>query len=366
MRTRYLILLVLLSITIPLGIRRAGGGARQERVKIGVITVLTGENADYGAYTRNGLDLAMSERAGAPIDLIYEDSKANPQEAIRVFKELQARGIAAVIGPFTSTEVRAVGPEAQRAAVPLITSSATADDLSALGDQVFMMLPPNSKQGSDQATYARETLKAGRVAILFRDNPYGQTLREAFARRFKELGGQIPGELGFPDGTEDFRDRLRQLAETAPDAVFAPVHDADSGRILRQAREVGFPRVPFLGADGSMTATMLELAGSAAEGSIYSNVASVDASFDKRYQAKYGKAPSPYSASAFDTMMILADLVKGGAHTASAIHAGLIALHGYEGASGTTRFIKVDKSYWCLDKRYRQFIVKNGAFELVH
>lgn len=363
---RRLLMLTAIILTAATTVRCKTDNAKPSAspVKIGVITILTGENADYGSYTRNGVDLAIADRPGTAVEVLYADSKANPQEAVRVFKELQAKGVVAVVGPFTSTEVRAVGPQAQAAAVPLITSSATADDLSKLGDNIFMMLPPNRKQGSDQAAYVHDVLKANRVAVLYRENPYGQTLREAFVSRTKELGGEIAGEQSFPDNTEDFRDRLRVLAAAKPDAVFVPAHDADTGRILRQAVETGFPKVPFLGADGSMTASMLELAGSAAEGSIYSNVASTDASFDKRYAAKFGKPPSPYSASAFDTMNVLLDAVGAGARTSSEIRSYLVGIQGYMGASGKTRFTRVDNAYWCLDKTYRQFVVKSGDFVL--
>src|SRR5262249_27064212 len=105
-----------------------------QRVKIGVITILSGEASAYGTHTRQGLDLALAEMGAPPFELVYKDSKADPAEAVRVFKELQREGVSVVIGPFTSTECRQVGPEAVRARITLITSSATADQLSDIGE----------------------------------------------------------------------------------------------------------------------------------------------------------------------------------------------------------------------------------------
>jgi branched-chain amino acid transport system substrate-binding protein len=361
------ILVIIAAIAVAFGCRQSADRPRDaatQGVQIGVITVLSGEAAAYGTYTRNGLELALQEIGVAPVRLVYKDSKADPQEAIRVFRELQAAGVPVVIGPFTSTEARQVGPEAQRTGTVMITTSATADDLSSVGDRVFMMLPPNSKQGVDQARFAAQRLQAKRAAILYRQNPYGQTLKTSFADTFRSLGGEIVAEESFPDGSEEFRDRLRVLARTTPDVVFVPAHDADTGRILRQAREIKFPPTKFLGGDGSMTPTMIQLAGAAAEGSIYSNVASTDDRFAEAYRAKFQSDASPYAASAYDTLKVLADLASKGARSSDDFQRGLTSVN-MNGATGPTKFTKRENSFWCLDKEYRQFEVASGDFRLL-
>lgn len=338
----------------------------RKNLKVGVLTILTGESASYGKYTKQGIDLAVGEVKSASIDLVYKDTKADPLEAVRVLKELAGEGVPVAIGPFTSTEVRAVAAEAERSKVLLVTSSATADDLSKLGSHVFMMLPPNSKQGSDQALYAHNKLSAKRAAILFRENPYGQTLRKAFFDTFTQAGGTIVADVGFPDGEESFRNRLKQIKEKNPEVVFIPAHDGDTGRILRQAREVNFSAtVRFLGADGSMSATTLKLAGDAAEGAVFSNVASVSGTFDAAYKTAYSEEPNPYAASAYDTLRIIAKLAADGARTSDDFQQRLISLTPFDGATGITKFTQQDKSYWALDKSYRQFEVKNGQFVLI-
>jgi branched-chain amino acid transport system substrate-binding protein len=337
----------------------------QPRVPIGVITIETGESADYGTYTKNGLELALSELGEVPIRLIYKDSKENPQEAVRVFKELQADGVPLVIGPFTSTEARLVGSEAQRVHIVMMTTSATADDLGSIGDYVFMMLPPNQRQGSDQARFAINRLNARRAAILYRLNAYGQSLRKGFAETFKSLGGEILREEAFPDNAEDFRDHLRVLARFKPQVLFIAAHDGDTGRILRQAREVRFPTSKFLGGDGSMTPAMLQLAGEAASASIFSNIASLDPAFNRAYQERFGAEPSGYSATAYDALKIVAGLVKSGATTGARLQQALAAMQGYRGASGVTKFTQRDKSYWCLEKEYRQYEVRSGKYQLL-
>lgn len=339
---------------------------KSSTMRIGVITTLTGEAGAYGKYTRQGLELGVADLSPAPVELVYKDSKGDPMEAVRVFKELQREGVPVVIGPFTSTEVRVVGAEAERAGVTLITTSATADDLSTLGPHVFMMLPPNSQQGSDQAKYALSRFSAKTAAILYRQNPYGETLRAGFSKTFEQAGGKITADMGFPDGEEDFRDRLRRIMATTPDVVFIPVHDADTGRILRQAKEINLPAaVRFLGADGCMSDTALKLAGQAGEGAVFSNVASISKAFDDKYRSAHSEEPSPYAASAYDTVRIVAQLATKGAKTSDDFQRGLVEMTGFDGATGTTKFSKKEKSYWALSKPYHQFEIKAGKFVLV-
>lgn len=337
------------------------------KLQVGVLTSLSGEGASYGEYTRNGIELARGEVEGDDFELVYKDTKLDPEEAVRVFRELANAGVSIVIGPFSSSEVRVVGPKAQEAGVVLLSTSATADDLSSIGDHIFMMLPPNSQQGSDQATFAFSRLGARRASILYRENPYGQTLRTAFKRKFEELGGAIVTDLSFPDGHQEFGSRLDEIRAAGPQVVFLPCHDDDTGRILRQAAGRGFDAgIRFLGGDGSMSDTMLQLGGDAAEGSIYSNVASVLDSFDATYERAHGRKPSPYAAAAYDAYKIVAQLAAGGATTAKDFRNGLAGLSGFTGATGRTAFTQVDGgSYWALSKSYSQFEVRGGAFQVL-
>lgn len=350
--------------TTALGAQTNGQGPKGPTT-IGVITIETGGSADYGTYTKNGLELARTEMRDGGIRLVTKDSKENPQEAVRVFKELQAEGAPLVIGPFTSTEARLVGAEAQRVGMVMITTSATADELGTIGDHVFMMLPPNNRQGSDQAAFARDKLSATRAAILYRQNAYGLSLRAGFVKTFKAKGGQVTREEAFPDNAEEFRDHLRVLAAGRPDVLFIAAHDKDTGRILRQAKEIRFPATKFLGGDGSMSPAMIELAGDTAEGSIFSNVASLDPNFNRLYRERFGTDPSGYSATAYDALKIVGELVQKGITTSQGLQKALIGLQGHAGASGLTKFTRQGKSYWCLDKQYRQYEVKGGKFELI-
>jgi len=128
--------------------------------KIGVLTPLTGGEANYGRSTKRGIDLAIDEinaRQGAgriQFRAIYEDDQMNPTVATSAIQKLiSADKVPVILGPFGSTVVLAVAPIAERYKTVLISASATADAIADAGDYIFRVVPPNRRQAQDVANF---------------------------------------------------------------------------------------------------------------------------------------------------------------------------------------------------------------------
>ncbi|HXQ37479.1 MAG TPA: ABC transporter substrate-binding protein, partial [Anaerolineales bacterium] len=78
-------------------------GARTDTYRIGAIVFLTGPQAPLGEEVRNALTIATEEinaNGGVNtkrVELVYEDSKDSPREAITAFYRLEAERIPVVI-----------------------------------------------------------------------------------------------------------------------------------------------------------------------------------------------------------------------------------------------------------------------------
>src|SRR5262245_30603528 len=115
--------------------------------KIGALIHLTGEWPAQGAAFREGIELAADEinKAGGirgrPIELVVEDTQYKSVVAHTIGKKMLSvdHVSAAIIG--TISEVMAVGPEFERAKVPLFVLWDSAPELEALGDYVFAIGP---------------------------------------------------------------------------------------------------------------------------------------------------------------------------------------------------------------------------------
>jgi branched-chain amino acid transport system substrate-binding protein len=252
----------------------------------------------------------------------------------------------------------ALAPIAENNHVVLISSSSTADSIKDAGEYVFRNVPTNKKQGTDQAQFAYDKLGARTAAILYINNDYGTTLRDSFKEKFLKLGGTITSEDAFNEKNTDFRTLLQKAASKKPDVLFVPSHDQETGLLLKQKKELGI-NIPVLGGDGSMTNTLLKVAQDAAEGSIYSSFG-WNKEFETKFESKYGTDADPYAATAYDAIYIIAEAIRKGGYTGTGIQKAMLQIKDFPGVSGMTTFDQFGE----VNKPYRQFIVRNGKFEL--
>src|SRR5205823_14052810 len=125
------------------------------------------------------------------------DDSARPEVAIRVEQEVvDDPAVVAVIGHLTSGTSLAAGRvygEARRPVV-MISPSASSPDLSGVNPFVFRICPTDLSLGAQLARFARQTLAASRVGVIYVDDDYGRGLRQSFAAEFRRLGGTVVEE----------------------------------------------------------------------------------------------------------------------------------------------------------------------------
>lgn len=362
-------------LLLLLVLRQEGVRPRAEATvyQIGVLTPLTGGEANYGRSTKRGVDLAIEDinarlsNQKVALRAIYEDDQMNATVGTSAIQKLiTADRVPAIIGPFGSSVVLAVAPIAERNKTVLLSASATADAIADAGDYIFRVVPPNRRQAQDVANFVWQMLKARRVSVLYLNNDYGVSLREAFEPVFKALGGEILSVESFESGATDFRTQLTRLKKVAPEVVFFPDHYKETALILKQARELGLQTL-FIGGDGAVTDDMLKLAGAAAEGTYFANMAMDFGSPEPRVHAfvsafriKYNEGPDVYAAYAYDAMQIIARAVVEGGYSADAIKTYLYKMAPYDGLTGPIKF----DSHGEVDKPFAINVVHDGRFQL--
>jgi branched-chain amino acid transport system substrate-binding protein len=354
--------------------RNAPEEGKGTTLKIGVLTPLTGGEANYGRSTKRGVDLAVDEAnaglAGKRITIrvIYEDDQMDAKVGTSAIQKLiTVDKVPVIIGPFGSSVLLAVAPIAERNKTVIISASATADAIADAGDYVFRVVPPNRRQAKDIAEFAWNKLKTKRASILYLNNDYGVSLRQAFEPIFKALGGEVVSVDSFESGATDFRTQLTRIKSVTPDAVFFPDHYKETALILKQARELGVHTV-FIGGDGACTVDLIKLAGPAAEGAYFANMAMDFGSAEPRvkgfvaaFHKKYGEELDVYAAYAYDAAQIVVHAVTRGGNTADAVKSYLYQMPAYDGITGSTKFDARGE----VDKPFGIQIVKDGRFQSV-
>jgi branched-chain amino acid transport system substrate-binding protein len=320
-------------------------------VLLGEVGALTGAEASFGLFTRDGIALAVEEVnadggiAGRPVQVRVYDSQSRPEEAAAAAQRLVSGDhVVAVLGEAASSNSLAMAPIAQAAQVPMISPSSTNPRVTQVGDFIFRACFLDDAQGAAMARYARATASFERVALFTEvSSAYSRGLSEVFAARFSALGGQVVDRQSYSRGDTDFRAQLTALKRTAPQAVYLPGYYEDAAAIAEQARELGL-KVVWLGADGWSAQKLLELSNGALEGAVFTDSYAADdpspasSAFITRFTARFGKPPNGNAALGYDAAWLVLDALRRNPGARGAALRDLIAGARLEGATGLVTF----------------------------
>jgi len=326
-----------------------------ETIKIGEYASLTGKEAGFGQTSHQGVVLAVEEInaaggvLGRKLELVYEDNQSKPGESATVVKKLISRDkVVALIGEVASGRTLEAAPIAQAAKIPMIAPAATNPKVTLVGNYIFRVCFIDPFQGTVMAKFAKEDLKAKRVAILSSvSNAYSLGLAKYFKETFVPAGGVIVTEKNFSEGDKDFRAQLTAVKAANVDAVFVPSYFTEAALIVRQARDLGLT-VPFFGGDGWEDEQLLSIGGASLDGCYYSthfsaeNTEAAVGKFVTNYKSRWnGEVPGAFSALGYDAVYVLADAIKrAGTTDGPKLRDALAATKDFPGASGVTTLDK--------------------------
>src|SRR6185437_14349650 len=121
----------------------------QETIKIGVTQPLTGAFAASGNYVSQGTKIAEEEinKAGGvlgkKIQLITEDNKSNPTEAVTTVEKLIGQDkVPLLIGAWSSTLTLAVMPKLEEYKVPMIVETSSSGKITTSGNPYIFRISP--------------------------------------------------------------------------------------------------------------------------------------------------------------------------------------------------------------------------------
>ena len=308
-----------------------------------------------GVSMQHAAELAVQEInarggiRGRRLALRMLDDSAKPDVAIRIAQELiDDPTVVAVVGHLTSTASLAAGRvygEARRPLV-MISPSASSPDLSGVNPYIFRACPTDLSHGAQLARYARKTLNARRVGVIYLDDDYGRGLRLSFAAEFKRLGGQIVEEdpmLSATPSLEPYLSRLRQGCGV--DARMLATYRGGAELALREMRGIGV-RWTTLGGDAL---SGIETNGPLAEGVRMSVAYLVDQPGDRNAQfvAAYARAyaherPDHRGATTYDIIQLLAAVLRDAGPDRDAVRDRLARvgtdLPAFDGVTGKIAF----------------------------
>ena len=323
--------------------------ANADVIKIGVFEPLTGANGAGGNDELEGIKLANKlypTILGKKVELVVVDNKSDKVEAANAAMVLaQKEKVNAVLGSWGSSLSMAGGPIFAEAKIPAVAVSATNPNVTKGNEHYFRVCFLDPFQGTVGATYAFNTLKAKKVAIIREvSNDYSVGLAKFFVDQFTKLTGDAQAVVATADyntGDQDFTAQLTNIKKANPDVIFAPANYTESALIIKQARQLGM-KTPFVGGDTWDMDAFLKVGGEAVEGAVFSTFFANDVpinktseAFLKAYRDEYKKEPPATAALGFDAYRVVLDAItRANSAEPQKIRDALAQTKGFEGAAG--------------------------------
>ncbi len=357
----------------------AGCGSKEsgDTIKVGANFELTGNVANYGNATIEGLQLAIDEANeagginGKKIELVSVDDKSEAAESINAATKLISDDdVKVIVGPATTGLVLAETQTATDAKVPIIAPCATSPEATVENGKVkpyvFRSCFIDPQQGEVMATFAAKDLKA-KTAVIYVDNSsdYSKNLAKVFKEKFEAAGGKVVMEEAFLQKDQDFKATLTKLKTANADVMFVPAYYEEVGKIVKQAREMGINSA-ILGTDGWDDTKVVDIAGADALNNTFfsTHYSEKDAEvqgFIEAYKKKFNRAPNVFAALGYDAGKMLVDALKrAGSGDTEKIREALEATKNLKVGTGT---ISMDKNHNPI-KTAVILEMKNGEKEL--
>ncbi|MFR2837513.1 MAG: ABC transporter substrate-binding protein [Zhenhengia sp.] len=325
MKTRKLLAIALVAMMGTLsfvGCQKAD--ASSDTIKIGGSFDLTGEAAQYGIATSNGVKLAIDEYnanggvLGKQIEFILEDNKASQVDATNAFKKLVDNNkVIGFIGSDISSTTETIANLAAEKNIPMITPTGTKLGITTIGPNIFRACYVDPAQGELLAKFATEDLKAQTAAVMINsEQDYSTGIAEAFEAAFTAAGGTVVEKVNYGKNDVDFKPILANIKNANADVVVIPDYYETIATITTQAREIGITST-FIGGDGWDGVTEKTVNNpEVVEGSYFVNHYTVEddavivQDFISNYKATYDAEPNAFAALGYDAAKILIEAIK--------------------------------------------------------
>ncbi|MDQ2652561.1 MAG: ABC transporter substrate-binding protein, partial [Chloroflexota bacterium] len=189
---------------------------------------------------------------GHPVELLVFDDQNTPDLAKQIAQEIVADGRAMlVIGHSTSTASAAASPIYEAAGISAITSTSTADNVTA-SPWYFRSVFNNSTQGFLIAAYIQVILGQEHVTIVAGDDDFGESLANGITAAFSDEPERV-SHIDFPAATDEVPQSVTETVAALqalddPGIVVLALQADSSARLLKAMHSAGLG-VPVIGGD---------------------------------------------------------------------------------------------------------------------
>ena len=302
----------------------AAPAGAQDTIKIGLILPFSGQFADTGNQLDNAIKLYVKQHgdtvAGKKLEFIRKDvGGIAPDTAKRLAQELVVRDKVDILAGFVLTpNALAAGDISEQAKKFMVVMNA-ATSIITTKSQYMIRTSLTTPQLNDSLGHWAYKNGIRKVYTMASDFGPGIDAEGAFARAFKEAGGEIIGSVKMPVANPDFSAFVQRAKDLNPESVYIWVpggaQPAALGKTLAE-RGIDPKKVKVL-AQGELTEDQaLKSMGEAALGIITAfhydptHDSAMNKKFVKDYNEAYGRNPDIFSIGGWDGIHAIYEALK--------------------------------------------------------
>jgi branched-chain amino acid transport system substrate-binding protein len=301
-----------------------------EPIKVGWVGPLSppGGYAE-GALMKDAAQLAADEInakggvLGRPIQVIFEDTRGQPEEGTAAAEKLISdEHVVAITGEFHSSVFLAEMEVAHNAGIPIIAVDVWALKITAKGYPEVFRVAPN--QALIASKYGEWIAASGfkNVAVIYEKTDGGQSARDVLLPVLDKNGVKYDVVGADPNSTEFTAQIERFKSHTPPyDFFMTDYSEAGAYPMVSQSYTQGFAPTAATGIANSggpaVDPTFWKNVGDAGKYLVTEVVGlpknawnDTTKSFVDAFQKKYGQPASPQAIENYDAMLVLADAIK--------------------------------------------------------
>jgi branched-chain amino acid transport system substrate-binding protein len=165
---------------------------------IGALLPLSGSRAEKGIPLKNAMELyvkQLNEKNAAQnlkFELIVRDDFNDSEKARAVAIEMVKDPLlVAMIGHYYTSMALSTQDVFAEAGIPMISPNVTNPKYVGYSPWMFMVNLPDDQQGGFMATYIKAVLNKQRVLVVHDSGPFGTALRDAFIQKANRIGLNI-------------------------------------------------------------------------------------------------------------------------------------------------------------------------------
>src|SRR5699024_8142168 len=271
---------------------------------------------DLGDGMKLYFDSVDWEAGGKTIELIEEDTEADPQVALRKTRKLMDQdNVDFLTGAISTAVAYAVRDEVNEKKMPYIASHAGGNDLTReqRSDYIWRTSFSSWQIGNSMGEWAYENI-GERIYVAAADYAFGREASAAFIEAYTAAGGEIVGEVYPPLENNDYASYFTSISNEDVDGVYGFFAGSDANRFVQQYAEYGVQdKFPLIGSTWLVAEDVRASVGDAAEG-IYASTfwdytldTEENKEFVEAYEEAYDRRPTIESLEGYDAARVIAE-----------------------------------------------------------